>query len=119
MLQVIVLRVFINRVSFVFLRITMWHLCNRHTVKYCCKAGKSESPSEGPSWHSPQIGSAIPFPIVTSTMSKTFRGVVFYGPRDIRVEDRPFPNLKDWSENDAIVKVKAAGIPLLRPSGKC
>lgn len=44
-------------------------------------------------------------------MSKTFRGVVFYGPRDIRVEDRPFPDLKDWSENDAIVKVKAAGTP--------
>ena len=43
-------------------------------------------------------------------MSKTFRGVVFHGPRDVRVEDRPFPDLKDWSENDAIVKVTYAGI---------
>jgi hypothetical protein len=42
-------------------------------------------------------------------MSKTFRGVVFHGPRDVRVEDRPFPNIKDWSENDAIVQVIAAG----------
>jgi len=42
-------------------------------------------------------------------MSKTFRGVVFYGPHDVRVEDRPFPNLDDWSENDAIVKVTTAG----------
>jgi hypothetical protein len=43
-------------------------------------------------------------------MSKTFRGVVFYGARDVRVEDRPFPDLKDWGENDAIVKVTTAGI---------
>lgn len=43
-------------------------------------------------------------------MSKTFRGVVFHGPRDVRVEDRPFPDIKDWSENDAIVQVIAAGM---------
>jgi len=42
-------------------------------------------------------------------MSKTFRAVVFHGPNDVQVEDRPFPDLKDWSENDAIVKVTYAG----------
>jgi len=42
-------------------------------------------------------------------MSKTFRGVVFHGPRDVRIEDRQFPDLKDWSENDAMVKVTYAG----------
>jgi threonine dehydrogenase-like Zn-dependent dehydrogenase len=42
-------------------------------------------------------------------MSKTFRGVVFHGPRDVRVEDRPFPNLENVAENDAIVKVTTAG----------
>jgi hypothetical protein len=43
-------------------------------------------------------------------MAKTYRGVVFYGPRNLVVEDRQFPDLKDWSENDAIVKVTYAGI---------
>lgn len=41
--------------------------------------------------------------------TKVFRGVVFRGPGDVRVEDRPFPDLKDWGPNDAIVKVAYAG----------
>lgn len=43
---------------------------------------------------------------------KTFRAVVFHGAHDVRVEDRPFPDLKDWSDNDAIVRVTNAGNPL-------
>jgi hypothetical protein len=42
-------------------------------------------------------------------MADTFRAVVFHGAYDVRVEDRPFPQLKDWSENDAIVRVTNAG----------
>ena len=52
-----------------------------------------------------------------STMSKTFRAVVFHAPNDVRVEDRPFPDLKDWSENDAIVKVTYAGTSNLPGNG--
>jgi hypothetical protein len=43
-------------------------------------------------------------------MPDTFRAVVFHGAHDVRVEDRPFPDLKDWSEKDAIVRVTNAGI---------
>jgi threonine dehydrogenase-like Zn-dependent dehydrogenase len=50
-------------------------------------------------------------------MSKTFRAVVFHAPNDVRVEDRPFPDLKDWSENDAIVKVTYAGTSSLSGNG--
>jgi hypothetical protein len=42
-------------------------------------------------------------------MAKTFKGVIFYGPRDVRVQERPFPRLEDCSENNAIVKVVYAG----------
>jgi threonine dehydrogenase-like Zn-dependent dehydrogenase len=44
-------------------------------------------------------------------MAKTYRAVVFHGPRNLVVEDRQFPDLKDWSENDAIIKVTYAGTP--------
>jgi hypothetical protein len=55
---------------------------------------------------------ALPESFTHPAMSNTFRGVVFHGTRDVRVEDRPFPDLKDWGENDAIVKVTTAGIPI-------
>ena len=43
-------------------------------------------------------------------MAKYFRGVVFHGVRDIRVEDRPFPLSDTLSDTDAVVKVTSAGI---------
>jgi hypothetical protein len=46
-------------------------------------------------------------------MPETFKAVVFHGAHDVRVEDRPFPDLKDWSDNDAIVRVTNAGSPPL------
>jgi threonine dehydrogenase-like Zn-dependent dehydrogenase len=41
-------------------------------------------------------------------MPKTFRGVVFHGVQDVRVEDRPFP--ETLLDGDAIVKVTKSGI---------
>jgi hypothetical protein len=43
------------------------------------------------------------------TMPKTFPGVVIHGPRDVKVEDWPFPTIDTSTPNDAIVKVTAAG----------
>jgi len=43
-------------------------------------------------------------------MAKSFRGVVFHGVRDIRVEDRPFPTRETLLDTDAVVKVTSAGI---------
>jgi hypothetical protein len=43
-------------------------------------------------------------------MAKSFRGVVFHGVRDIRVEDRPFPIRETLLDTDAVVKVTSAGI---------
>ena len=44
------------------------------------------------------------------SMTKTFRGVVFHGVRDIHVENRPFPTTETITETDAVVKVTSAGI---------
>ena len=48
------------------------------------------------------------------SMTKTFRGVVFHGVRDIRVEDRPFSTTETIAETDAVVKVSSARISLFR-----
>lgn len=49
-------------------------------------------------------------------MAKTFRGVVFYGARDVRVEDRPFPTAETIADSDAVVRVTSAGIHPSRAS---
>ncbi|CAN3373001.1 hypothetical protein DIURU_002891 [Diutina rugosa] len=41
-------------------------------------------------------------------MSSTMKAVVFHGPGDVRVEDRPVPTLKDAT--DVIVKVELSGL---------
>src|SRR5579871_3198214 len=93
--------------------------CNQHTSPWCyvikeCRKLNFHTQS------SPHSPSSWPLPDVRSvpTMSKTFRGVVFHGTKDVRVEDRPFPDIKDWSDNDAIVQVIAAGTPPIAPHGR-
>jgi threonine dehydrogenase-like Zn-dependent dehydrogenase len=49
-------------------------------------------------------------------MTKTFRGVVFHGVRDVRVEDRPFPTAETIADTDAVVRVTSAGINPLSAS---
>src|SRR5271170_6304765 len=43
-------------------------------------------------------------------MAKSFRGAVFHGVRDIRVEDRPFPTRETLLDTDAVMKITSAGI---------
>jgi hypothetical protein len=50
------------------------------------------------------------------SMTKTFRGVVFHGVRDVRVEDRPFPTAETIADTDAVVRVTSAGINPLSAS---
>lgn len=43
-----------------------------------------------------------------SKMSKTMKAVVFNGPLDVSLEDRPVPQIKD--QTDIIVKVKYSAL---------